>query len=76
MRRQLAREEFACGLSCERANERSQRFVAMIAQRARLRSASWSSVAALSRSDHSAATPSRMKRFVRLVCDGQPEAIT
>jgi hypothetical protein len=31
LRRQLAREEFACGLSCERANERSQRFVAMIA---------------------------------------------
>jgi len=34
LRRQLAREQLACGLSCERANKRSQRFVAMITRRA------------------------------------------
>jgi hypothetical protein len=54
MRRQLAREEFACGLSCERANERSQRFVAPIARRRSPRSASTPPTALLSRRDHNA----------------------
>jgi hypothetical protein len=31
LRHQLAREELACGLTSERANERSQRFVAIFA---------------------------------------------
>jgi hypothetical protein len=31
LRRQLARKELACGMSSERANERSQRFVAIVA---------------------------------------------
>jgi len=43
LRRQPARnKELACGLSSERANERSQRLVATIARRARLCTAPWS----------------------------------
>jgi hypothetical protein len=36
LRRQLAREELACGLSSERANKRSQRFLATLVERASL----------------------------------------
>jgi hypothetical protein len=39
-RRQLSREHFASGLPSERANEHSQRFVAMIARRRSSRSSS------------------------------------
>jgi hypothetical protein len=35
LRRQLAGEELACGLPCERANERSERFIATISRRTR-----------------------------------------
>jgi transposase len=34
-REQLAREQLACGLSSERANERSKRFIATISRRTR-----------------------------------------
>ena len=70
LRRQLARKELACGLSSERANKHSQRLVATNARRASLCTAPWS--IALSRSNHNAATPSGMNRFVPLVCDGPP----
>ena len=73
LRCQLAREELTCGLARERANERSQWFVAMIARRASLRSPSRSPIALVSRSDHNAATPSRMNQCGPHECKGQPE---
>jgi hypothetical protein len=76
LRRQLAREELAGSLSSKRANKHSQRFIATIARRASLCPAPWSSIAPLSRSDHNAATPSKMNRFVPLPCDGHLKAIT
>jgi hypothetical protein len=76
LRRQLAREELACGLSSERANERSQRFIAVFARRTALRSPSRSSIAPLSRSDHNAATPSRMTDSFRSCATVSLEAIT
>jgi hypothetical protein len=72
LRRQLAREQLACGLPSERANQRAQRLVAMISRRASLCSTSRSPTALLSRSDHNAATPSGMNRCVLHECDGQP----
>ena len=57
LRCQLAREELTCGLARERANERSQWFVAMIARRASLRSLLRSPIALVSRPDHNAAAP-------------------
>ena len=71
LRRQLSREQLACGLSSERANERSKRFIATISRRTRPPT-SRSPIALLSRSDHNAATPSRMNRCVPHECDGQP----
>jgi hypothetical protein len=73
LRGQLAREELTCGSARERANERSQWFVAMIARRASLRSPSRSPIALVSRSDHNAATPSRMNQCGPHECKGQPE---
>jgi hypothetical protein len=61
LRRQLAREQLACGLPSERANERSERFIATISRRMSP-ATSRSPIALLSRSDHNAATPSRMNR--------------
>jgi hypothetical protein len=54
---QLAREEFACSLAGERANERSQGFIATIARRRSSRSASTSPIALLLRPDHNAWLP-------------------
>jgi hypothetical protein len=53
LRHQLAREQLACGLPSERANERSKRFIATISRRMR-RATSRSPIAMLSRSDHNA----------------------
>jgi hypothetical protein len=57
LRRQLAREELACSLSGEHANERSQRFVTMIARRASSYCASRPPIALLLRPDHNACLP-------------------
>jgi hypothetical protein len=56
-RRQFAREELACGMPSERANERSKRFIATFAQRRSSRSASTPPIALLSRPDHNAWLP-------------------
>ena len=71
LRHQLPREQLACGLPCERANERSERFIATISRRTRPPT-SRSPITLLSRSDHNAATPSRVNRCVPHECDSQP----
>jgi hypothetical protein len=55
--RQFSREHFAGSLSGKRANEHSQRFIAMIARRASSCSASSPTIAFLSRPDHNACLP-------------------
>jgi hypothetical protein len=57
LRRQFVRKDLACGLSSERANKHSQRFVATIARRRSSRSASTPPIALLSRPDHNAWLP-------------------
>jgi len=52
LRYELARKELACRLSSEHANERSQRFVAMIARRTSSCSASRPPIPLLSRPNH------------------------
>jgi hypothetical protein len=51
------REHLAGSLPGERANEHSQRFIATIARRASLCSASMPTIALLSRPDHNACLP-------------------
>jgi hypothetical protein len=75
LRHQLAREQLACGLPSERANERSERFIATISRRMRP-ATSRSPIALLSRSDHNAATPSRMDDAFRVSATVSLEAIT
>jgi hypothetical protein len=69
-------EHLASGLSSERANEHPQRFITMIAQRARLPPASRSSTGPLSGSDHNAATPSMTTDAVRVSATVGLQAIT